>query len=48
MNNPSVAKKLPPRYTEFMLLFDLQQAGQLPDNEGCDHRIELLGHEDKL
>jgi len=48
MNNPSILQKLPPQYDKFMLLFDSQQAEQLPDNKGCDHRIELLGSQDKL
>jgi hypothetical protein len=31
-----------------MLLFDQAEAEKLPDNKGCDHRIELLGAEDRL
>ena len=30
------------------LLFDPTESEQLPDNKGCDHRIELLGPDDKL
>jgi len=48
MSNPSVVQKIPPQYHKFLRLFDLEQAEKLPDNTGCDHRIELLGSEDKL
>jgi len=48
MSNPSIAQKLPEHYHKFLLLFDPKEAEKLPDNKGCDHRIELLGSEDKL
>jgi len=48
MSNPSVAQKLPTHYHKFLLLFDSKEAEELHDNKGCDHRIELLGAEDKL
>jgi len=48
MRNSSLAPKLPPHNHEFMLLFDSKGSDKLPDNSGCDHRIELLGPEDKL
>ena len=48
MSNPSIAEKLPVHYHKFLLLFDPKEAEKLPDNKGCDHRIELLGAEDKL
>jgi len=47
-NNPSIAAKLPVCYHKFLLLFDPKESEQLPDNRGCDHRIELLGSDDKL
>lgn len=31
-----------------MLLFDAEESEKSPDNQGCDHRMELLGSEDKL
>jgi hypothetical protein len=48
MSNPSIAQKLPTHYHKFLLLFDPKEAEKLTDNKGCDHRIELLGPEDKL
>jgi len=48
LNNPSIAQRLPVHYHKFLLLFDPKKAEKLPDNKGCDHRIELLGAEDKL
>jgi hypothetical protein len=48
MSNPSIASKLPSHYHKFLLLFDPKEAEKLPDNKGCDHRIELLGPDDKL
>jgi len=47
-NNPSIAQKLPTCYHKFLLLFDPKESEKLPDNRGCDHRIELLGSDDKL
>jgi hypothetical protein len=47
-NNPSVASKLPTCYHKFLLLFDPKESEKLPDNKGCDHRIESLGSDDKL
>jgi hypothetical protein len=48
MNNPMIAAKLPACYHKFLLLFDPKESEKLPDNKGCDHRIELLGSDDKL
>jgi len=48
MSNPSIAKKLPTHYHKFLLLVDPKESEKLPDNKGCDHRIELLEPEDKL
>ena len=48
MNNLSMLQKIPSHYHRFLLLFDPKQAEKLPDNKECDHRIELLGPEDKL
>jgi len=48
MSNPSIAQKLPTCYHKFLLLFDPKESEKLPDNRGCDHRIELLGPDDKL
>jgi len=48
MANPSIAQKLPEHYHKYLLLFDPTEAEKLCDNKGCDHRIELLGSEDKL
>jgi len=48
MSNPSVLQKIPPQYHKFLRLFDLERAEKLPDNTGCNDRIELLGSEDKL
>lgn len=48
MSNPSVAAKLPSHYHKFLLLFDPKKSEKLPDNKGCDHRIESLGPDDKL
>ena len=48
MSSPSIAQRLPAHYHKYLLLFDPKEAEKLPDNQGCDHRIELLGAEDKL
>jgi len=48
VSNPSIAQRLPTHYHKFQLLFNPKEADKLPDNTGCDHRIELLGPEDKL
>jgi len=48
MSSQSIAQRLPAHYHKFLLLFDLKEVEKLPDNKGCDHRIELLGEEDKL
>jgi len=45
---PSIAQKLPSHYPKFLLLFDPKKAEKLPESKGCNHRIELLGPEDKL
>ena len=39
--NPEIAKKLPKHYHKWLLLFDPEESEKLPDNKGCDHRIEL-------
>jgi len=44
----SMLEKLPKCYHKYLLLFDLEHAEKLPDNRGCDHRIELITSEDKL
>ena len=36
------AAKLPERYHEFLPIFDVRQANQLPEHRDCDHRIDLL------
>jgi len=46
--NPEIAKKLPEHYHKWLLLFDPEEAEKLPDNKGCDHRIELKEPEDQL
>jgi len=48
MSNPSIAQKLPVHYHKFLLVFNPEEAEKVPDNKGCDHRIELIGAEDKL
>jgi len=48
LNNPSIIEKLPTCYHKFLLLFDPKESEKLPDNRGCDYRIELLGSDDKL
>jgi len=48
MSNPSIAQKLPVHHHKFLLLLDPKEAEKLRDNKGCNHRIELLGAEDKL
>jgi hypothetical protein len=47
-SSPTILKKLPTHYHKCLLLFDPEEAEKLPDNKGCDHRIELLGPDDKL
>jgi len=47
-SNPVIANKLPECYQKFLLLFDPEEAEKLPDNKGCDHRIELKGPDDTL
>jgi hypothetical protein len=39
---------LPQDYHKWLLLFDPEEAEKLPDNKGCDHRIELKTPEDQL
>jgi hypothetical protein len=48
MANPTKAQKLQVHYHKFLLLFDPKESEKLPDNEGRDHRIELLGPDHKL
>jgi len=47
-SSPTILSKLPTHYHKFLLLFDPKEAEKLPDNKGCDHRIELIGADDKL
>jgi hypothetical protein len=47
-SNPSIASLLPAHYQKFLLLFDPKELEKLPDNKGCDHRIELLEPNNKL
>jgi hypothetical protein len=47
-SSPTILNQLPTHYHKFLLLFDPEEAEKLPDNKGCDHRIELLGPDDKL
>jgi len=46
--NPEIAKKLPTHYHKWLLLFDPEESEKLPDNKGCDHRIELKLPEEQL
>jgi len=46
--NPEIAKKLPEHYHKWLLLFDPEEAEKLPDNKGCDHRIQRNTAEDQL
>jgi hypothetical protein len=46
-SSPTIYNKLPTHYHKILLLFDPEEAEKLPDNKGCDHRIELLGPDDK-
>jgi hypothetical protein len=46
--NPEIAKKLPEHYNKWLLLFDPEEAEKLPDDKGCDHRIELKTADDQL
>jgi hypothetical protein len=48
MSNLTIAQKLPLHYHKFLLLFDTKESKKLPDNKGCDHRIQFLGSDDKL
>jgi len=47
-NSPSMLERLPKQYHKFLLLFDPEHTEWLPDNRGCNHRIELITSEDKL
>jgi len=47
-SNRSLLDKLPIHYHKFLLLFNPKEAEKLPSNKSCDHRIELLGPDDKL
>jgi len=47
-NTPDVLKKLPPQYHKWLLRFDPQESEKLPDNKGCDHRIEFKTAEENL
>jgi len=47
-SNPEVLKKLPPQYHKWLLLLDPKEPEKLPDNKGCDHRIELKTAEENL
>jgi hypothetical protein len=43
MSNQSIAQILPLHYHKFFLIFDPKEAEKLPDNNGHDYRIKLLG-----
>jgi hypothetical protein len=43
-----MANKLPEHYHKWLLLFDPEEAEKLPDNKGCDHRIDLKVTKDQL
>jgi hypothetical protein len=47
-SNPEVLKKLPPQYHKWLLLFDSKESEKLPDNKGCDHRIDFKTAEENL
>jgi hypothetical protein len=48
MSNPTIAQKLPSHFHKLLLLFHLEESEKLSENKSCDHRIELLGPDDKL
>jgi len=48
MSNPTLLQKLPTHHHKFFLVFDSKEAETLPDNNGCDHRIELTRSEEKF
>jgi hypothetical protein len=48
MRTPSIARKLPGCYHKFLLPFNPKKSKKLPDIRGCDHRIELLGPNNKV
>jgi hypothetical protein len=47
-SSPTILNKLPTHYHQFLLLINPEEAEKLPDNKGCDHRIELFGPDNKL
>jgi hypothetical protein len=47
MSNPLIAPKLPVHYEKLLLLVNPKQSEKLSDNKGCNHRIELLGPNNK-
>jgi len=47
-HNPDILRKLPSQYHKWLLLFDPKEGEKLPDNTGCDHRIELKTAEENL
>jgi len=46
--NKDVLRKQPVQYHKWLLLFDPTEAEKLPDNKGCDHKIELKTSEENL
>jgi hypothetical protein len=48
MANPTIAQRLRVHCHKFLLLFDPKESEKLPDNQRCNHRIELLGPDDML
>jgi len=46
--NPSIAQKLPAQHHQFLLRFNSKELETLPDNNGCNHQIELFGPKQKL
>jgi len=47
-SSPSMLEKLPEVYHMYLLLFYPKHAEKLSDDQGCDHKIELITLEDKL
>jgi hypothetical protein len=47
-NSPDLLQKLPVQYHKWLLLFDPKESEKLPDNKGCDHRIDSKTAEENL
>jgi len=43
--NPEITKNLPEHYHKWILFFEPIELEKLPDNRGCDHRMELKSSE---